>query len=64
LEPGKVYWVRINSPSYRNFRSAIGVSAKSYVIFFSTKGADSNPTPMPEDLLAKAKAINEQNIQK
>jgi hypothetical protein len=60
LEPGKVYWVGINSPSFRNFKSADGVPARRYAILFATKGADGNATAIPEELLAKAKAINEQ----
>jgi beta-lactamase regulating signal transducer with metallopeptidase domain/tetratricopeptide (TPR) repeat protein len=60
LEAGKVYWVGINSPSYQNFKSADGIAAKRYVILFATKGADGKPTPIPEDMLAKAKGINEQ----
>ena len=59
LEAGKVYWVGINSPSYRNFKSADGAAAKRYVILFATRGADGKPTPIPQDLLDKAKRINE-----
>ncbi len=59
LEAGKVYWVGINSPSYRNFKSADGAAAKRYVILFATRGADGKPTGIPQDLLDKAKRINE-----
>ncbi len=60
LEAGKVYWVGINSPSAQGFKSADGISAKRYVILFATKGADGKATAIPEDMLAKAKSINEQ----
>ena len=60
LEPGKVYRVGINSPSFGNFKSADGITAKRYMILFATKDKDGNPTPIPQDLLAIAKAINEQ----
>jgi hypothetical protein len=59
LEPGKVYWVGINSPSYQNFKSEAGIPAQRYVILFATKDPNGNPTPIPDDLLAQAKAINE-----
>jgi beta-lactamase regulating signal transducer with metallopeptidase domain len=39
LEKGKFYRVGINADSYRNFRSARGVSFPSSVIFFATEGA-------------------------
>jgi hypothetical protein len=59
LEPGKVYWVGINSPSFQNFKSERGSPAKRYVIVFATKDPNGNPTPIPDDLSAQAKAINE-----
>ncbi|MGD0551089.1 MAG: M56 family metallopeptidase [Sedimentisphaerales bacterium] len=59
LEPGKVYWVGINSPSFQNFKSVSGTPAKQYVILFATKGSDGKPTPIPEDLITKAKSVNE-----
>ncbi len=58
LEPGKVYWVGVNSPSHKNFKSADGVPAQRYVILFATKSADGKPTPLPDDLVQQAKAIN------
>jgi hypothetical protein len=58
LEPGKVYWVGINSPSYQNFKSEAGSPAKRYVILFATRDPNGNPTPLPGVLLAKARAIN------
>jgi hypothetical protein len=39
LEKGKFYRVGINADSYRNFRSARGVSFPSSVIFFAAEGA-------------------------
>ncbi|MCK5225926.1 MAG: DUF4019 domain-containing protein, partial [Planctomycetes bacterium] len=59
LEPGRVYWVGINSPSYKNFQTKARIPAAPYVILFATKGKDGKPTPIPQDLLDKAKAINE-----
>ena len=59
LEPGKVYWVGINSPIYWNFKSAEhGAPAKRYVILFATTDLTGTPTTIPDDLLAKAKEIN------
>jgi beta-lactamase regulating signal transducer with metallopeptidase domain len=60
LEAGKVYWVGINSPSHKYFQTEGHIPAKRYVILFATKGADGKATPIPEDMLAKAKEINEQ----
>jgi len=58
LEPGKVYWVGINSPSHNNFKTPDRKPAKRYVILFATKNTDGKPTPIPDDLLKQAKAIN------
>ncbi len=58
LEPGHVYWVGINSPSHQNFKATDGTPAERYVILFATASADGKPTPIPEDLLQQAKAIN------
>ena len=58
LEPGKVYWVGINSPSHRNFVSEEGVASPWYVLLFSTRGADGKPTPLPADRVRNAKKIN------
>ncbi len=59
LEPGKVYWVGVNSSQHLTFQTADGVPAKPYVILFATQSADGKPTPIPEDLAAGAKAIND-----
>ncbi|MGD1042634.1 MAG: type II secretion system protein [Sedimentisphaerales bacterium] len=62
LEPGKVYWVGINSPFYYNFKSAnCGAPAKRYVILFATMDLSGKPTAIPADLLAEAKEINSQS---
>lgn len=58
LEPGKVYWVGVNSPSFRNFKSAAGVPAPWYIIVFATLSADGQRTPIPKEMLDRAKAIN------
>lgn len=58
LQAGKVYWVGVNSPAYRNFKSAEGVPAARYVILFTTAAADGKSTPIPEDLLSQARQIN------
>jgi hypothetical protein len=59
LEPGKVYWVGINGSFYYNFKSAnCGAPAKRYVILFATTDLSGRPTPIPDDLLAKANEIN------
>lgn len=58
LEPGKVYWVGMNSPSYQYFQAADGTPAERYVILFATESADGKATPIPQDLLDAAKEIN------
>ena len=58
LEPGKVYWVGVNSPDFHNFVSISGEPAPWYIILFATQSADGKPTPIPADLLEQAKAIN------
>jgi Tfp pilus assembly protein PilF len=60
LQPGKVYWVGVNSPSFHNFRSASGEPAPRYVILFATRSADGKPTAIPADLMKQAKDINAQ----
>ncbi len=63
LQPGKVYWVGINSPDFNNFRTPEGVPAQRYVILFATRSSDGQPTPLPADLLDQAKAINARSPQ-
>jgi tetratricopeptide (TPR) repeat protein len=62
LQPGKVYWVGINAPSFKNFRSAEGVPAPWYIILFATQSADGKPTPIPADLLEQARPVNAQSV--
>ncbi len=58
LEPGKWYWVGINSPGYQNFKNSAGVSSAPYVLVFATASEDGKPTPIPADKLEMAKQIN------
>ncbi|MGD2175975.1 MAG: tetratricopeptide repeat protein [Candidatus Brocadiaceae bacterium] len=58
LEPGKVYWVGVNSPSQANFRTPEGAPARRYVVLFATRGADGEPTPIPDELAERAREIN------
>jgi hypothetical protein len=48
LEPGHRYRVGINSPSYRNFRSAAGVPALTSAIWFTTSGTPDPTKPEPK----------------
>ena len=61
LEPGKVYWVGINSPSYKNFKTMAHIPATPYVILFATKDKYGKPTQIPQHMLAEAKAVNGQS---
>ena len=58
LKPDKVYWVGINSPSHKNFKTPSRQAAPWYIILFATRSADGKPTPIPEKMLARAKEIN------
>lgn len=58
LQPGKVYWVGINSPSHKNFKTPARKPARWYAILFATKSADGKPTPIPQKMLRRAKQIN------
>ena len=58
LKAGNVYWIGINSPSHKNFKTQQRVPAKRHVIIFSTNGENGSLTPIPKDMLAKAKKIN------
>jgi len=71
LKPGTVYFVGINynpleSPPgapgetrpLRGFKSASGEAAKAYALVFATADIMGRPTPIPEEMAAKAKAIN------
>lgn len=58
LQPGKVYWVGVNSPQHQQFKSAVGTPARPYQILFATRSADGKPTPLPEELVKQAREIN------
>jgi hypothetical protein len=58
LEPGKAYWVGVNSPSHRNFVSAKNVAAPWYIIVFTTRTADGKTIAIPDDMAARARQIN------
>jgi len=58
LQPGKVYWVGVNSPSHKDFKTPDRIPAQRYVILFATRSADGKPTPLPEDLVKRARQIN------
>ncbi len=58
LQPGRVYWVGINSAYHHYFQTPTRIAARPHVILFATRSADGKPTAIPEDMLARAKAIN------
>ena len=58
LQPGKVYWVELNTPPYTSFQSPTGAIARPFILVFATRSADGKPTPIPADLLARARKIN------
>ena len=58
LKPDKVYWVGINSPSHKNFKTPSRQAAPWYIILFATRSVDGKPTPIPEERLARARQIN------
>lgn len=62
LEPGKAYWIGVNSRSFKNFRSTTGMPAPWYAIVFATRSADGKPTPIPQEMLAKAKQLNTTSV--
>ena len=59
LEPGKAYLVAFNVEPYIGFVNLAGSPVKPYILVFATKDKDGKPTPIPEDLITKAKSINE-----
>jgi beta-lactamase regulating signal transducer with metallopeptidase domain len=59
LEPGQAYLVAFNVEPYIGFVNTAGEPAKPYVLVFATKNKDGKPTPIPENLIAKAKSVNE-----
>ena len=58
LKPGRAYLVGINCGTARNFKSSSGEKAKPYALVFATADVMGRPTPIPEEMAAKAKAIN------
>ncbi len=63
LQQGQAYLVAFNIESFVNFINVAGEPAKPYVLVFATKGKDGKPTPIPEELIAKAKSVNERSEQ-
>ena len=59
LEPGKAYLVAFNVEPYIGFVNLSGSPAKPYVLVFATKDKDGKPTVIPEELIAKARSVNE-----
>ena len=62
LEPGKVYCIGVNSPSYKHFMSSQRVPAPWYVIVFATRSAEGKSTPIPSDLVTQAQQINAAHV--
>ncbi len=60
LEPGRAYLVAFNIEPYIGFRNTAGKAAAPYVLVFATKDKDGRPTPIPEELITRAKSINKQ----
>ncbi|MBN1816461.1 MAG: tetratricopeptide repeat protein [Sedimentisphaerales bacterium] len=60
LESGKAYLCGINIGKFSSFQNAEGATARSYAFVFATKDAAGNPTPIPDDLLARAKRVNDE----
>jgi len=58
LKPATVYFVGINCGTDKNFKSSSGESAKPYALTFATRDSEGKPTRIPEEVLARAKAIN------
>ncbi len=58
LEGGTVYWVEINQPPFTGFRSLAGEKARSHVLLFATRDEHGEATPIPPELIAKAKKLN------
>jgi tetratricopeptide (TPR) repeat protein len=58
LQPATAYLVGINSGTDHKFKSSSGETAKPYALVFATKDAAGNSTPIPVQLLAKARSIN------
>ncbi len=62
LKAATIYQLEINvSPTREKFQSTQGTAAQPYVILFATQGDKGKPTPIPDDLAAAARGINEWN---
>ena len=63
LQQGHEYRVGINSPSYRNFRSAAGVPAMTSAIWFTTSGTKEAPQkPASPTVVSATPAIGAQDV--
>lgn len=60
LEPGRWYWVGINSQKYVYFQTEKHIAAEPYVLLFATADENGNPTPIPQDYIDEAKRVNTQ----
>ncbi len=58
LPPGSVYWVWLNSPIHKYFMTERYARATPRVLLFATRGRGGRATPIPEELLARARRIN------
>jgi len=58
LKPARAYLVGINCGTAKNFKSSSGEKAKPYALVFATADVMGRAKPIPEEMAAKAKAIN------
>ena len=58
LAPGSVYWIWLNSPIHKYFMTERYARATPRVLLFATRGRGGRPTPIPGELLARARRIN------
>ena len=58
LKPATAYLIGINSGTAKNFKSTTGETAKAYALVFATADITGGPTAIPEEMLARARAIN------
>ncbi|MBN2497761.1 MAG: tetratricopeptide repeat protein [Deltaproteobacteria bacterium] len=57
LEPGKVYWIELNSGRFVGFLSKLGIPARRHLFVFATRSAD-GPTPIPEEEREMVRKVN------
>ncbi len=64
LQPGHSYRVGINSPSFRNFRSATGVPALTSALWFTTSGTPdtSKPETAAPKIVSATPALGAQDV--